>query len=225
MRTTRMTMTALALAAGMSLTACGGDGGGKDASATSSPSAGSTADGSASDGAGQQDESGPADAASSSAAEEGGAGGQSPSAAAKAERCHTDDLKITASDSTIGGDRDHSVTVTLLNKSGRTCAIGGYAGVNLNTTEGAVPATRRDQKPVWTTLKSGEPTYFGIFYRANDSGGTGARIKGLVVTPPDEKKSVELAWPGEGSLAVSDGSEPSVEIGPMGSAGQGGDNG
>ncbi len=34
--------------------------------------------------------------------------------------------------------------------------------------------------------------------RANDSGGTGARIKGLVVTPPDEKKSVELAWPGEG---------------------------
>ncbi|MFJ6487346.1 DUF4232 domain-containing protein [Streptomyces californicus] len=206
MRTTRMTMTALALAAGMSLTACGGDRGGKDASAASSPSAGSTADGSASDGAGQQDESGPA-------------------AAAKAERCHTDDLKITASDSTIGGDRDHSVTVTLLNKSGRTCAIGGYAGVNLNTTEGAVPATRRDQKPVWTTLKSGEPTYFGIFYRANDSGGTGARIKGLVVTPPDEKKSAELAWPGEGSLAVSDGSEPSVEIGPMGSAGQGGDNG
>ncbi|NEE60062.1 DUF4232 domain-containing protein, partial [Streptomyces sp. SID8455] len=64
----------------------------------------------------------------------------------KPERCHTDDLTITASDATIGGDETKTVAVTLLNKSGRECSIKGFAGVNLLSSEGAIPAARRDQK-------------------------------------------------------------------------------
>lgn len=63
---------------------------------------------------------------------------------------------------------------------------------------------------------------FGITYPINDSGGSGVRITGLVVTPPDETKSVTLDWPGGSSLPVTDGSGTPVRVGPLGSAGQGG---
>ncbi|MET9661087.1 DUF4232 domain-containing protein, partial [Streptomyces sp. NPDC006510] len=56
----------------------------------------------------------------------------------------------------------------------------------------------------------------------NTSGGSGVRVTGLVVTPPDETKSVTLDWPGADSLPVTDGAGSQVKVGPMGSAGQGG---
>ncbi|WP_433398482.1 DUF4232 domain-containing protein [Streptomyces sp. CA-146814] len=219
MRTSRIAVTAAAVVAGLSLSACGGG----DSPTNASSSSSSTP-------AGEQTESAPAGqpegestgtGSPEQAPDEGSAGQESTGTAAKPERCHTDDLTITASDATIGGDTTSTVAVKLLNKSDRECSIKGFAGVNLLSSEGAIPATRRDQKDDGTVLKSGEPTYFGIFYKANASGGSGVRIKGLVVTPPDEKKSVTLKWPGEPSLPVTDSPEPSVEIGPMGSVGQG----
>ncbi|MEE1735706.1 DUF4232 domain-containing protein, partial [Streptomyces sp. BE147] len=71
-------------------------------------------------------------------------------------------------------------------------------------------------------LKDGESTFFGITYPLNESGGSGVRITGLVVTPPDETKSVTLDWPGAATLPVTDGSGSPVTVGPIGSAGQGG---
>ncbi|MEV1045319.1 DUF4232 domain-containing protein [Streptomyces sp. NPDC049916] len=215
-----MAATAVAVAAGLSLSACGGDDGTTNTDNVSKSS---------STPAGEQTESAPADqqendstgTGSQEEAPEQGTTGQDSAAGAKPERCHTDDLTLTASDATIGDDPTKVVAVKLLNKSDRECSIKGFAGVNLLTSEGAIPATRRDQKDDGTTLKSGEPTYFGIFYKANESGGSGVKIKGLVVTPPDEKKSVTLKWPGEASLPVTDSPEPTVEIGPMGSVGQG----
>ncbi|WYB33343.1 DUF4232 domain-containing protein [Streptomyces sp. SM1P] len=216
MRMNRLAVTAAAVVAGLSLSACGGDDDATDTAASSSPSATS---------AGTPTQSSSAEADDSAPEEEAtdqGSTGQESGGTGKIERCHTDDLTIKASDATIGDDPTKAVAVELRNTSDRSCSIKGFAGVNLLTSEGAIPATRRDQKDDGTTLKAGEPTFFGIFYKGNDSGGSGVKIKGLVVTPPDEKKSVTLKWPGEPSLPVTDSPETTVEIGPMGSIGQGG---
>ncbi|MET4673367.1 MULTISPECIES: DUF4232 domain-containing protein [Streptomyces] len=220
MRTSRIAVTAAAVVAGLSLSACGGDDSPVNAGSASSSSSSTPAEGQTESAPAEQPEGG-AGSPDEEAPDQGSAGQGSAGTGTKPERCHTDDLTITASDATIGGDETKTVAVTLLNKSGRECSIKGFAGVNLLSSEGAIPAARRDQKDDGTVLKSGEPTYFGIFYKANESGGSGVRIKGLVVTPPDEKKSVTLKWPGEPSLPVTDSPDPSVEIGPMGSVGQG----
>ncbi|MGR6997233.1 DUF4232 domain-containing protein [Yinghuangia aomiensis] len=78
------------------------------------------------------------------------------------------------------------------NTGSRTCAISGYAGVDLKTNAGTLSAVRNGDPVVQGTLKSGESVSFGIFYPVNDTGGSGVRITGLVVTPPDETKSVTL---------------------------------
>ncbi|MFJ3767467.1 DUF4232 domain-containing protein [Streptomyces sp. NPDC090082] len=219
MRMNRLAVTAVAVVAGLSLSACGGDEDGTDAAAPSSPSATSAGTPTQSPSA-EEDDS--ADTTPEEGATDQGSTGQEPGGTGKIERCHTDDLTIRASDATIGDDPTKAVAVELRNTSGRSCSIKGFAGVNLLSSEGAIPATRRDQKDDGTTLKPGEPTFFGIFYKGNDSGGSGVKIKGLVVTPPDETKSVTLKWPGEPSLPITDGPETTVEIGPMGSIGQGG---
>lgn len=226
MRTSRIAVTAAAVVAGLCLSACGGDDNATNAGSASSSSNSAPAEeqtGSAPDSAEQPEgEASGTGAPEEEAPDQGSAGQGSAGTGSKPERCHTDDLTITASDATIGGDATNTVAVKLLNKSDRACSIKGFAGVNLLSSEGAIPAARRDQTDDGTVLKSGEPTYFGVFYKANESGGSGVKIKGLVVTPPDEKKSVTLKWPGEPSLPVTDSPDPSVEIGPMGSVGQGG---
>ncbi|MFF6908594.1 DUF4232 domain-containing protein [Streptomyces sp. NPDC012389] len=228
MRKSRIAVTAAAVVAGLSLSACGGDDNATNAgSASSSSSATTPADEQTESAPAEQPEGASTGAGSSEetpgqgSPDQGSAGQGSAGTGSKPERCHTDDLTITASDATIGGDETNTVAVKLLNTSDRACSIKGFAGVNLLSSEGAIPAARRDQTDDGTVLKSGEPTYFGIFYKANESGGSGVKIKELVVTPPDEKKSVTLKWPGESSLPVTDSPDPSVEIGPMGSVGQG----
>ncbi|MFF0742795.1 DUF4232 domain-containing protein [Streptomyces sp. NPDC004111] len=140
----------------------------------------------------------------------------------KVEKCRTNGLKITATDATIDGDGENTVAVELRNTSGKDCAISGYAGVDLKTNQGALSAKRSGEPVVPAILKNGEMTAFGIHYPENKSGGSGVRITGLVVTPPDETNPVTLKWPGAATLPVTDGSGSPVKIGPMGSAGQGG---
>ncbi|TXS31475.1 DUF4232 domain-containing protein [Streptomyces sp. adm13(2018)] len=218
MRMNRLAVTAVAVVAGLSLSACGGDA--TDTAAPSSPSATSAGTPTQSP-TPEEDES-----AGTTAPDEGptdeGSRRQESGGTGKTERCHTDDLTIKASDATVGDDPTKAVAVELRNTSDRSCSIRGFAGVNLLSSERAIPAKRRDQKDDGTTLKPGEPTFFGIFYRGNGSGGSGVRIRGLVVTPPDETKSVTLKWPGEPSLPITEDPETTVEIGPMGSIGQGG---
>ncbi|WP_055549407.1 DUF4232 domain-containing protein [Streptomyces kanamyceticus] len=136
------------------------------------------------------------------------------------DKCRTDGLEISASDSTVEGDPDSSVAVTLTNGSGLDCAISGYAGVDLTTSEGDLSARRTGRESAPTVLKDGDAVAFGITYPAHDAGGSGVQVTGLVVTPPDETKSVTLDWPGASTLAVADGAGSPVEVGPVGSAGQ-----
>ncbi|MFF2079892.1 DUF4232 domain-containing protein [Kitasatospora sp. NPDC058162] len=223
---------ALVVAAGLSLTACGpNDDTGTDqakptagATVTTAPTKAATGGGSGgSAGTTSGGSAGTGGTAPSGKATAGGTGGTGATDGGKAGgKCRTDDLTITAADRTIDGDATRTVVVELKNHSGHDCSLSGYAGVDLKTNAGSLSAQRSGEPVVAGVIKNGKSTFFGISYPANTTGGTGVRITGLVVTPPDETKSVSLPWPGAGSLPVTDGSGTPVKIGPMGSAGQGG---
>ncbi|MFF3954721.1 DUF4232 domain-containing protein [Streptomyces sp. NPDC001890] len=221
MRVRKLTFAALVVAAGLSLTACqnGEDDLGQDAP-SSSAGASSTSGGSGS-GSGGSEQAGGKDSAGKGSGGQGTAAGTGSNENGKVGKCRTDELEITATDSTIGGDTDGTVAVEFKNGGGRDCVLSGYAGVDLKTSAGSLSAERTGEKATPMTLKDGKSVYFGITYPMNESGGSGVRITGLVVTPPDETKSVTLDWPGAATLPVTDGSGSQVKVGPMGSAGQG----
>ncbi|MFF3498394.1 DUF4232 domain-containing protein [Streptomyces sp. NPDC003247] len=213
MRVRKLTFAVLAVAAGLSLTACNGDdlAAQSDGASASSASTSNTTSASTGSEQGGSEQEGATDSAGSGSGTD-----------AETATCRTDELEVTASDTTITGDAEGSVAVTFKNGGGHDCTLSGYAGVDLKTSAGDLSAERSGQASDPVTLKDGESVSFGIVYPLNDSGGSGVSITGLVVTPPNETKSVTLAWPGAGTLPVTDGTGSSVTVGPMGSAGQGG---
>lgn len=225
MRVHKLTFAALAVAATLSLSACN-DG---DDSAGDSPSAESTASsssGGSGSGGAEQDggkDSAGKDSGGKDSAGQGAATGGGSDASAKSGKCRTDELDISASDSTIDGDTEGTVAVTFKNGGGRDCALTGFAGVDLKTSEGDLSATRTGQSSPMT-LKDGESVSFGVTYPVNDSGGSGVSVTGLVITPPGETKSFSIEWPGASTLPVTEDGGSPVKVGPMGSAGQGGAN-
>ncbi|MYR43957.1 DUF4232 domain-containing protein [Streptomyces sp. SID5910] len=213
MRVRKLTFAALAVAAGLSLTACNGDDGtAQDAAPSTAPSTSASSGGGA----------GSAGAGQDSAGNTSGSQGSEDSAEAGAGKCRTDELDITATDSTIDGDSEGSVAVTFTNGGGRDCTLSGYAGVDLKTNAGDLSAQRSGQTADPIVLKDGESVSFTVSYPVNDSGGSGVRVTALVVTPPNETKSVSVEWPGAATLPVTEGGGSPVRVGPMGSAGQGG---
>ncbi|WOX14706.1 DUF4232 domain-containing protein [Streptomyces sp. N50] len=233
MRVHKLTFAALAVAAGLSLTACQSDdastGKSDPSSAPTASPASNTSSSGGSSGTDSPDQSGAkaTTGTSSGGSGSGGTGagtaaGTGSDANAKAGRCRTDELEVTATDNTIDGDADRTVVVEFKNGGGRDCTISGYAGVDLKTNAGTVSAKRTGQETTSAVLKNGKSTYFPVSYPFNKSAGSGVRITGLVVTPPNETKSVTLNWPGAATLPVTDGSGASVTVGPVGSAGQGG---
>ncbi|MET9609376.1 DUF4232 domain-containing protein [Streptomyces sp. NPDC006512] len=232
MRVHQLTFAALAVAAGLSLTACqngdaGAAQGGASSASTASPSASApSASGGSSPGgpaqAGGKDSAGTGSNGKGTAAGTGSAGNGKDGKNGKDAKCRTDDLEITAIDATVGGDTDGTVAVQLKNRGGRDCTLSEYAGVDLKTSSGSLSAQRTGEHPGPAVLKSGATISFGVTYPLNTSGGSGVRITGLVVTPPDETKSVTLAWPGAATLPVTEGPGTPVKVGPIGSAGQGG---
>ncbi|MFH8385853.1 DUF4232 domain-containing protein [Kitasatospora sp. NPDC018058] len=217
MRVRKLAFAALAVAAALSLTACQNDETGTTQGApTAAPTASTGASPSGGPASGSPASGGPGKRSTPPTAAPAGSTG-----AGKTAKCRTADLTITAADRTITGDADNTVVVELKNHSGKDCTLSGYAGVDLKTSAGTLSAKRSGEPVVAGVVTNGKSTYFGISYPANTSGGSGVRITGLVVTPPDETQSVTLPWPGPGSLPVTDGSGSPVKIGPMGSAGQG----
>ncbi|MGA5798628.1 DUF4232 domain-containing protein [Streptomyces cellulosae] len=205
MRATKLTVAALAIVAGLSLTACQNDDIAADPQPAASSPAGSSTGGSDTD-KGQ---------------EEGTVAGTGSNEDGKVDDCRTDELEVTAENVTIDGDTVGTVAVTFVSGGGRDCALTGYAGVDLKTDAGALSAERTGEEAPSVVLKDGKSVSFAVTYPVNDSGGSGVDVTGLVVTPPNETKSVTLDWPGT-SLPVTDGSGTPVKVGPIGSAGQGG---
>ncbi|MET7363948.1 DUF4232 domain-containing protein [Streptomyces sp. NPDC005562] len=143
----------------------------------------------------------------------------------EADRCRTDELKITASDTTVDGDPEGMVTVRLRNGGGRVCAISGYAGVVLRTSAGTlaarwsggpIPKGAKGPRGSWGVLEDGEVAEVPVTYALGESGGgSGVRVVRLVVTPPGESESVSLDWPGARRLPAAGGAGGVVKVHPV----------
>ncbi|MFJ4697280.1 Protein of unknown function [Streptomyces sp. TverLS-915] len=237
MHSRKLALATLAVLTGLTLTACQSDDGGDDKAAPagntaadssapadeqgSAESSASTGSGDSSSSAGSGSSSG-SSGSSDSAGSSGSSGG---GASAETGKCLTSNLKISASDATIGDDDPATVAITFENTGSASCSLNAYAGADLSTNSGSISAERGIKASVPdhpVVLKPGEKTYAPVLYPVNKTGGSGVRITGLTVTPPDETHSVKLSWPGQPSLPVSDSDKgQGVEIGPMGSIGQG----
>ncbi|MEU9332082.1 DUF4232 domain-containing protein [Streptomyces sp. NPDC048290] len=217
MRVHKLTLAAVAVVASLSLTACQGEDG---AAGQSDKAAASSSSGGSGTGTGTSKQGGTQDTTTETGSDTG-SGSTDTEGNAGVTNCTVEELEITASDTTIDGDGEGTVSVEMANISGSDCLLSGFAGVDLETDAGTLSAERTGDAGEPTVLGGGESAYFGVFYPLNDSGGSGVGVSKLVVTPPNETKVYQIEWPG-GSLPVTDGSGSSVRVGAMGSVGQGG---
>ncbi|MFF1376362.1 DUF4232 domain-containing protein [Streptomyces sp. NPDC058308] len=211
---TKTLLAGLALISALGLTACNGDDSGSTDAAPAGSSSGQP-NGSGSGGSGS---------GSSSKGEEGSdAGGTGTAAGTGSNKggkigiCRSDELEVTAVDNSTD-KTEGVVTVQFKNGGGRDCAINGYAGVDLKSATGETISVDRNGEPATPdTLKDGESAAFNITFPINNSGGSGVRIAKILVTPPNETKTVTIAWPA-GTLPVSNGEDAGgtkLAIGPV----------
>ncbi|MEV6112696.1 DUF4232 domain-containing protein [Streptomyces sp. NPDC052109] len=197
------------------LTACGN---GKDvhsnppvtASGTAAPATGTTgspASGSATPGA---PVTGGGVSPSGSKAVPSASGGGATTAAAST-RCHTSELGASVGRNDPGAGQEN-FPVVLTNKSGRTCTLRGYPGAAFVTGSGSQlgPDPKRESgSPATITLHPGQSAWAGLtFSNPGISGAKTATPAALLVTPPDERDSLKVAWTA-GAVPVS-GSSSSV---------------
>lgn len=219
MRAQKLTLAALALAAGLTLTACQGNddaAAGKDDAASSAGS--SASDGAqGNDGGSGSDEKDPSASGDATATETGGGsddgsgGGQITTGP-----CKTADLTFRTSH----GMAEGNLMVVMKNTGGDACSLKGFPGVDLKADNGpgAISAERSKLTAPPVAVKPGEETRFTLHYPRNDSGGSGVNITSIVVTPPEETHSTTL--PVELNLPVTDGSGTPVTVDPVGTGKQ-----
>ncbi|MEU7035421.1 DUF4232 domain-containing protein [Streptomyces sp. NPDC046237] len=226
---TKTLLAGLTLVSTLTLTACSGD----DAATTNAQPTGSASTAPSGSSAG----TGPTEAAtdtsgsggsSQSASKSSGGGNESGegttagtgSGGKSAGICRSDELEVSAVDNTT--DKvEGIVTVQLKNGGGRDCTIRGFAGVDLKTAAGdTLSVARNGDKPISGVLKDGESAAFNITFPLNTTGGTGVRVSKILVTPPNETKTITLNWPA-GSLPVDNPDSPNrpLQISPVGKVG------
>ncbi|MEU9851208.1 DUF4232 domain-containing protein [Streptomyces sp. NPDC047985] len=223
-RARKTVVVAIGLAAAFSLTACNGDGddGAAPAASSEGQSAGSS-NATGSSGSGSKGPTGSSGSGSSGSGSSGsgssGSGSSGSSAGqgagdAKAGTCRTDALQVEAADNTTG-KKEGVVTVSFKNTGG-DCVVNGFAGADLKTADGSsISLDRNGEATSRDVIKTGELAAFNIYFPVNDSGGSGVRPTKIVVTPPNETKSVTVSWPA-GSLPASDSPDGTkLEISPV----------
>ncbi|MEV6738968.1 DUF4232 domain-containing protein [Streptomyces sp. NPDC051104] len=216
--TARRVVSALGAVAALTLlTACGNDQGTAGAPqklpGTAQPASGdqSTGDGTATSRGGTS-----ADPAAS------GGTRTTPSAAAtgggttSGTRCHTSALRASVGANNPGAGQENFPLV-LTNRSGRTCTIDGYPGAAFVDASGKQlgPDPKRSSgSPTKVTLAPGRSAWAGLtFSNPEVSGARTATPAALLITPPDEKASLKVTWPG-GAVPVS-GNSSSVFLTPF----------
>ncbi|MFK4065660.1 DUF4232 domain-containing protein [Streptomyces sp. NPDC029674] len=207
---TKTLLAGLALISTLGLSACNGDdtgsSGAAPADSSSSASAGGgTGGGSSDSGAGGDNGTGGKGDGGGTVAGTGTGTGSGEKG--KAGICRSDELEVSAADNSTG-KTEGVVTVVFKNGGGRDCTINGYAGVDLKTSTGdTLPVGRNGEKAIPAVLKDGESAAFNISFPVNNSGGSGVRISKILVTPPNETKTVTIPWPA-GSLPVDNPDAP-----------------
>ncbi|MFD9207422.1 DUF4232 domain-containing protein [Streptomyces sioyaensis] len=241
-RTVRLAAAALTAAAALSLTACSGSdaaskpAGQKDtgvaadaggARPAESSGAGSSAGAPGSD---VKTDSG-AKAGAKAGTKTGAAGQQAGNAhaaggggaASGVERCHTSGLKAafaTGEDATPDPNAGGSTTtsVVLTNKGGRTCKIGGFPGVDLKSENGGErwSLARSSAKHGSITLEPGDSTDFTINLAMTKEDEGFYQPAFADITPPNETKSITIAWPWGTLVDQRGATHPGTFVNPIG---------
>ncbi|MFD5545082.1 DUF4232 domain-containing protein [Streptomyces sp. NPDC127079] len=182
-----------------------GSGAGRAAPATDG-SAGSAGSGTASvpDGTGASPTSRATGTATGGAATGASTGGGTT--AASGTRCHTSELTASVGGNDPGAGQEN-FPIVLTNTSGRTCTVRGYPGAAFVDASGTQLGPDPQREPGTTattvTLGPGRSAWAGLTFSSPDiSGARTATPAWLVVTPPDEKDSLKVAWKG-GPVPVS----------------------
>lgn len=175
----------VALAAGLSLTACNPDD--SDASGASSSSSASPS----SNGAGQEGSSGSGSSGGSGTGGSSDSSDSSGSTSASGTTCRTANLTISAHHGISG---EGQMVVDMVNSGSTTCTMHGFPGVDLQGAgdSGTVSAHRSTSDTPDVRLAPGEKTDFTLYYPMNDSGGSGFTFTKMIVTPPNETQSKTL---------------------------------
>ena len=236
MRLRKITLAAVAVAAGLSLTACqgGGDdnassskGGGEGSTSSQAPGkSGSGGEGGENAGSGEggsdAGDAGKGDAGKGGSGQGGsGQGGSDEKAGSgntgtqhagtSSGTCKTSQLAISSRHGMGEGD----ILVHLENTGAASCTLKGFPGVDLKGKDGTLNATRSDLSAPVVTIKPGDETRFTLHYTPNTSGGSGVTFDRMVVTPPNETHSKTVRT--SVNLPVSDGSDSSsVRVDPVG---------
>ncbi|WP_406348356.1 DUF4232 domain-containing protein [Streptomyces sp. NBC_00144] len=195
-------LTLVAVAAGLSLTACdkGSDSAGAPAGSSSTSSgsqAGSTKTDSAASGTG------------TNVSSKAGSGAQ-PGTAHIPSACRTANLGFTVS----GGMAEGQLIVNLKNTGAAVCTMHGFPGVDLKGRDGTISATRTDLTAHTVSVAPGQETRFTLNYPPNHSGGSGVTFTRLVVTPPNETHSHTIA---QNINIPASQSAPAITVNPVGS--------
>ncbi|MDO0938705.1 DUF4232 domain-containing protein [Streptomyces sp. DG2A-72] len=142
-----------------------------------------------------------------------------PSSSAPAEqtrpatstRCHTSELRASVGRVNPGaGQRNYPIVLT--NTSSSTCTVRGYPGAAFVDASGkqlGPDPKRSDGSPTTVTLTPGSSAWAGLSYSSPEiSGARTATPDSLLVTPPDERDPLKVAWTA-GEVPVG-GNESSV---------------
>jgi hypothetical protein len=123
-------------------------------------------------------------------------------------RCTVDKLKVTAVDGGAGSGH-RAVVLLFTNTSGSPCRLYGYPGVAALDSHGAQVAQARrtlsgylggtTQPAANVDIASGQSASAMVEASAAGSDGSSCvAYPAILVTPPDETRSIKLAWPGDG---------------------------
>ncbi|KOV63912.1 DUF4232 domain-containing protein [Streptomyces sp. MMG1121] len=126
-------------------------------------------------------------------------GGGPTTAPAASSRCHTSELRASVGRNDPGAGQEN-FPVVFTNQSARTCTVHGFPGAAFVTASGGQlgPDPKRESgSPVTITLKPGQSAWAGLtFSNPGISGAKTATPAALLVTPPDERDSLKVAWAG-----------------------------
>jgi hypothetical protein len=193
------------------LAGCGsGDGSGDGAAASTTGATTASASVSPTEDAGSAPSGVPTDAVSNSL---------TPSASPSpvgGTRCHTSELSVSVGRNNPGAGQEN-FPVVLTNRSSRTCTLYGYPGTAFVDASGkqlGPDPERSSTGPQTVRLAPGQSAWAGLSFANPEVSGAGtATPAALVVTPPDEKDPLKVAWK-SGEVPVS-GNESSVRLIPF----------
>ncbi|MEU9148993.1 DUF4232 domain-containing protein [Streptomyces sp. NPDC048417] len=154
---------------------------------------------------------------SSGGSSSGGSASGGSSSTGSVAACQASQLGYSWADSGSGTGQQKHAVVALTNKSGHTCTVYGFPGVDLVNSGQQWSLQRTNATPKRVTLANGASANFTITFLVPAQGdSTTFTPTTVVITAPNQRTSYDLPWHG-GAVVLQDGAtHPGTYVGPVG---------